>query len=108
MAREPDSVPALLDEIRAAKGADRRLDAAIEDLAADLSDLARHEAEARRLVERLALALCGSLLVRHAPHDVADAFVASRIEGAWSGAYGTLPRGIDTGAIARMAAPAAA
>jgi putative acyl-CoA dehydrogenase len=105
MAREPESVPALLAEIAAAKGQDARLDAAIRDIETDLSDLARHEGQARRLVERLATLLCASLLVRHASHEVADAYIASRIEGGWTGAYGTLPRGIDTAAIARMAVP---
>ncbi|MFL5232410.1 MAG: acyl-CoA dehydrogenase family protein [Microvirga sp.] len=105
MTREPESVPALLAEIAAAKGQDARLDAAIRDIETDLSDLARHEGQARRLVERLATLWCASLLVRHAPHEVADAYIASRIEGAWTGAYGTLPRGIDTAAIAAMAVP---
>ena len=105
MAREPDSVPALIAEIAAANGQDARLDAAISDIETDLSDLARHEGQARRLVERLATLWCASLLVRHAPHGVADAYIASRIEGGWTGAYGTLPRGVDTAAIARMAVP---
>ena len=105
MAREPESVPALISEIAAANGQDARLDAAISDIETDLSDLARHEGQARRLVERLATLWCASLLVRHAPHGVADAYIASRIEGGWTGAYGTLPRGIDTAAIARMAVP---
>jgi putative acyl-CoA dehydrogenase len=104
MAREPDSVPALLAEIAAAKGEDRRLDAAIDRLAADLTDLSRHEGQARRLIERLAVLFCASLLARHAPHEVADAYIASRIEGGWTGAYGTLPRSADTAAIARLAA----
>ena len=38
-----------------------------------------HRPGARRLVESLALVLQGSLLVRHAPHAVADAFCASRL-----------------------------
>ena len=38
-------------------------------------------ASARRLVESMALVLQGSLLVRHAPADVADAFCASRLAG---------------------------
>jgi putative acyl-CoA dehydrogenase len=108
MAREPDSLPALLAEIAAAKGQDAGLDAAIRDIEADLADLARHEGQARRFVERLATLLCASLLVRHAPHELADAYIASRIEGDWTGAYGTLPRGVDTGRIARMAVPEAA
>jgi putative acyl-CoA dehydrogenase len=105
MAREPESAPALIAEIAAAKGQDPHLDAAIGEIETDLSDLARHEGQARRLVERLATLWCASLLVRHAPHEVADAYIASRIEGGWTGAYGTLPRGIDTAAIAGMAVP---
>jgi len=108
MAREPGSVSALLTEIAAAKGQDARLDAAIRDIEADLADLSRHEGQARRLVERLAVLLCASLLVRHAPPELADAYIASRIGGGWTGAYGTLPRGIDTARIARMAVPEAA
>jgi putative acyl-CoA dehydrogenase len=105
MAREPESVPALLAEIAAGKGQDARLDAAIREIETDLADLARHEGQARRLIERLATLLCASLLVRHAPHELADAYIASRIEGAWTGAFGTLPRGVDTAKIARMAVP---
>ena len=51
------------------------------------------EAGARRLVERLALALQASLLVRHAPAEVADAFCATRLGGEGGRAYGTLPAG---------------
>ena len=41
----------------------------------------------------MALVLQGSLLVRHAPAAVADAFCASRLAGDWGHAFGTLPRG---------------
>jgi putative acyl-CoA dehydrogenase len=63
------------------------------------------DASARRLVASLALALQGSLLVRHAPHAVADAFCATRLSGdAFGGAlYGALPRGVDAAAIAARA-----
>ncbi|MEQ4524476.1 MAG: DNA alkylation response protein, partial [Nocardioides kribbensis] len=50
---------------------------------------------ARRVVEQLALVLQGSLLVRHAPAAVADAFCASRLGRDWGGALGTLPPGLD-------------
>jgi putative acyl-CoA dehydrogenase len=50
-------------------------------------------------LERLALCLQGSLLVRHAPAAVAEVFGAPRLGGVGGGAYGTLPRGIDTAAI---------
>jgi putative acyl-CoA dehydrogenase len=105
MAREPGTVPALLDELHAAKGADRRYDAFVAAIDTELANLARHEGQARRLVERLALAVSASLLIRHAPQEVADAFVTSRLAGGWAGHFGDLPLGIDTGAIARRAVP---
>ena len=74
---------------------------------AEFDDLADVETRARRIVERLALALQGSLLVRNAPAAVADAFCASRLAGDWGNAYGTLPAGTDFEAIiARHAPPA--
>jgi putative acyl-CoA dehydrogenase len=57
------------------------------------------EARARRLVERMALALQGSLLVRFGDPAVADAFCATRLEGDWGNVFGTLPAGVDTAAI---------
>ena len=62
--------------------------------------------EVRRLVEDLALAFQGSLLVRHAPPAVADAFCASRFSGDPGRAYGTLPAGVDAAAIIDRALPA--
>ncbi len=52
---------------------------------------------ARRLVERMALTLQASLLVRHAPAAVADAFCATRLGGDWGHAFGTLPGGGGAG-----------
>ena len=56
-------------------------------------------------VEGLALALQASLLVRHAPPAVADAFCAARLGGDGGRAYGTLPPGVDTGAIVARHTP---
>ena len=64
---------------------------------------ASEESEARVLAERLALAVAGSLLVRFAPHAVADAFCASRLEGGWTGAFGALPPGVHARDIVRRA-----
>ena len=61
---------------------------------------------ARRLVEELALALQGSLLVRHAPAAVADGFCASRLAGGGGRVYGTLPAGVDAPAVIERALPA--
>ncbi len=74
-----------------------RVDAAVARLLADLRDV--DEGGARRLVERMALVLQASLLVRHAPHAVADAFVVSRLGGESGRAFGTLPRTVDVGAV---------
>ncbi|HEV7260900.1 MAG TPA: acyl-CoA dehydrogenase family protein [Bosea sp. (in: a-proteobacteria)] len=103
--REPGTLPALLGELGEAKGVDRRFDAALTALRDEMPELTRHEGQARRLVERLAVMLQAALLLRYAPERVADAFVASRIEGAWSGHFGDLPAWIDSGALARRAVP---
>jgi putative acyl-CoA dehydrogenase len=105
MQRAPGSLEALLAEVALARGVDRRFDAAIEELHSVVRDLAGHEGQARRLVERLALMLAGSLILRHESPELADAFIASRLEAGWTGAFGTLPRGLDVGAIARSAVP---
>ncbi len=99
MTREPASVEAFFAELDRARGADPRLDDAVVGLQAGLSDLDDIESRARRLVERMALVLQGSLLVRHAPAAVADAFCGSRLAGDWGHAFGTLPKGVDTGAV---------
>ena len=104
-ARDPDSVEALLAELELARGADGRLDRAVSDLHAELADTTDLEVRARRIVERAALALQGSLLVRHAPGPVADAFCASRLAGDGGRAFGTLPPGTDLTAIIDRAWP---
>jgi putative acyl-CoA dehydrogenase len=105
MARQPEAVQEFFAELDSARGADRRLDTAVEALKTELTDLEDIEIRARRLVERMALALQGSLLVRHGHPAVADAFCASRLSGDWGVAFGTLPRGVDTGAIIERGLP---
>ncbi|PXY31536.1 acyl-CoA dehydrogenase family protein [Prauserella muralis] len=99
MGRQPDAVEAFFTEVERAAGADARLDDAIARVRKELADLADIEFRARRLVELLALVLQGSLLVRYGDKAVADAFCASRLGGDWGVAFGTLPTGVDTGAI---------
>ncbi|MFD7337247.1 acyl-CoA dehydrogenase family protein [Streptomyces violascens] len=101
--REPQAINAFLQEVGRARGADHRLDAAIKDLLTELSDLDGIEARARRLVERMALVLQGSLLVRWAPSEVADAFCASRLGGDWGAAFGTLPHSLDLASVVERA-----
>jgi putative acyl-CoA dehydrogenase len=106
LARSPSSVSALLDELSVAVGADQRLDDAIDRLRKELADPAEHRA--RRLAEAIALCLQGSLLVRHAPAAVADAFCASRLGRDWGNAYGTLPPSLDFTSIIERVTPTVA
>lgn len=99
MARNPESLETFLAEVSESAGVDPRLDAFVDRLKADLRDLSRAEPSARRIVERMALALQGSLLARHGHPAVADAYGASRLEGDRGHAFGTLPPGVDSRAI---------
>lgn len=89
MDKEPDSLSSLLNEIRLARGGDRRFDAYIKQLEKDVKG-PMAEVEARLLAERLALAFQASLLIRHSIPEVADAFCASRLSDEGGRAYGTL------------------
>jgi putative acyl-CoA dehydrogenase len=105
MGRSPEAVEAFFAEVDEAAGAEPRLDAYAASVREELTDLEAIEARARRVVERMALALQGSLLVRFGNPAVADAFCASRLAGEWSGAFGTLPAGTDFGAIVERHTP---
>jgi putative acyl-CoA dehydrogenase len=103
--KEPEARDAIVAELRFARGADRRLERALDDAEAQVVN--PDEASARRLVESLALALQGSLLARHAPPEMADAFCATRLGRDHGYAFGSLPSGIGVGAILARAWPAA-
>jgi putative acyl-CoA dehydrogenase len=106
LARSPAGLQAFMDEVDLAAGADANLDAFTGDLRDQLAHAEEIEARGRRIVESMALALQGSLLVRHAPPAVADAFCAARL-GRDSGLnYGTLPAGTDVAAIIERHTPA--
>jgi putative acyl-CoA dehydrogenase len=110
MAREPEGLPAFLAECELARGADTRLDAHLDALPAMLGTLAGGDGAwlARRAVEDLAVAFQASLLARTAPQAVADAFCAGRLGDVRGRVFGTLPAGIDAGAILGRVLPAAA
>ncbi len=105
LGRSPATAHALFAELALARGADARLDAAVARLERGLTEAS--ETGARRLVELMALTLQGSLLVRHAPPAVADAFCATRLGGDWGHAFGTLPSTADLDGVLARALPAA-
>ncbi len=104
MSREPDSVSAFVDELEEARGAHAALDKKIDDVKARLASPAG-ETGARRLVETMALALQGSVLVKNGPDAMADGFCATRLSEYPGLSYGALDAKIDTGAIIDRAMP---
>src|SRR5882672_8300583 len=105
MVKEADAIEAYFGEVELAAGADGHLDAAIRQVKDSFLDTATIEVRARRIVERLALILQASLLVRHGHPTIADAFCATRLGGDWGHAYGTLPPAVDLGTIIDRATP---
>jgi putative acyl-CoA dehydrogenase len=105
LARTPQALEAFFAEVDLAAGADARLDAFVARTRGELARPELLEHRARRVVENLARALQGSLLVRHAPPALADAYCATRLDGDAGLTYGTLPAGVDTEAIIARATP---
>ncbi|MEO6605313.1 MAG: acyl-CoA dehydrogenase family protein [Aeromicrobium sp.] len=95
LAREPHTLDAFFGEVELAVGSDARFDMALDKLKKEFTSFDDIELRARRIVEQMALVFQGSLLLRHSPAAVADAFCASRLDRDWGGAFGTLPTGLD-------------
>ena len=79
MKKDPGIPRVVLDEARLAGGSDRRFDAFLSALEADLPDAG--ESTARKTAERLALALQASLMIRYAANAESDAFCSTRLAG---------------------------
>ncbi|MEV4742988.1 acyl-CoA dehydrogenase family protein [Streptomyces sp. NPDC049555] len=106
--REPQGLEAYFAEVAPAAAAEPHLAAAVarlRTLLGELCDPGRAQLVARRLAEQLTLVLQAALLVRSGAPAVADAFCASRLEGDWGRAFGTLPPGTDLTQILQRAVP---
>jgi len=108
LAKEPATVDAVVQELKAARGHDPRLDAYLvqteTELAACLKQGLKNgggdaEVQARRVAERLAVALQASLVMRYSPAGFGDAFIVSRVAGNHGRDFGTLPAGMNLSAI---------
>jgi putative acyl-CoA dehydrogenase len=103
--RTPDAVDVLAQELEDGAQANARAKAFVADLMRRLAGHDRNDqSQARALTRDLALALQATLLLRHAPTAMAEAFCASRLGGE-GGVFGLLPAGTDTRAIVERAAP---
>lgn len=89
--REPAALDALHAEFDGERGHDPRLDRALDAL--HETPPTADEARLRRYCRDLVVTAQATLLVRHAPGFVADAFIASRL-AAPADAFGLLPDGL--------------
>ncbi|MBB1035258.1 DNA alkylation response protein [Dietzia sp. CQ4] len=110
MAKQPETVEAFLGAVSSARGADSRLDGAVDRLGGTLTAVAAGRPEeaqyvARRVVGDMAMILQGYLLLRHGHPAVADAFLVSRLGADRGDVLGTLPTGVDTSAILDRVTP---
>jgi len=105
LAREPEAGAALLAELDAARGLDAGLDASIDALRVAMAGHATEEAGARLLVERLALALQASTLLR-ADNPMAGAFCRSRLDAGRGLVFGALPATVPLDGLLARALPA--
>ena len=109
MVKEPEGLPAFMAEVEQATGANAHLDAHVARVKDTVAGFASSgddtQWQARRTVEDLGLALQGSLLVRHCPAAVSDAFCAARLGREGGHVLGTLPPGVDSAAILERALP---
>src|SRR5438874_8437183 len=94
--REPQAFDAFMAEVEEGAGRDERLDGAARRLRDEVMalDPATAPYGARRLAERMALVLQASLVVRHSPPVVAEAFLEARLERGGGRTFGTLPAGV--------------
>jgi putative acyl-CoA dehydrogenase len=106
--QKADVLQALEAELATARGAavpyDRFVDALLARFA-DAADGGGDEAGARRLAQDVALAVQASLLRRHTPDFVFDAFCRSRLAGSGPQVFGTLPSNVAFDPIIQRAMP---
>jgi putative acyl-CoA dehydrogenase len=102
----PEVGDALAAELDAARGAHPAYDRFCNALKARLADAAATESSARRLTQDLALAVQASLLARHAPRAVSDAFCASRLQADSGGVFGALAPDTPFDSLIERAMPA--
>ncbi|HSB96397.1 MAG TPA: acyl-CoA dehydrogenase family protein [Spongiibacteraceae bacterium] len=102
--RTPASGALWFDEVADVAG-DPRIAPTLQKIKQLLAQPEALEAQARQLVESMALVLQASLMLRHSPTVNADAFIAARLQNHGGLAYGTLPAGTGCAGILRRAWP---
>lgn len=103
MAKSPQTVDHYFEEVL--KAEHPSIARTVEEIRAQLLDMKDAEIIARRVIERMALVLQASLLLRDGHPAVADAFIRSRLDGDRGSVYGTLPADVDFAAILSRVTP---
>jgi putative acyl-CoA dehydrogenase len=98
IAREPETLPTLMAEIRTGGEGHEAIEHGARELEQLLAEPQAVEYRARAIVERMAVLLQASLLARHAPREIADAYCAGRLERP-SMTFGALPEAVAVDAI---------
>ncbi|MCH7233085.1 acyl-CoA dehydrogenase family protein [Glycomyces sp. L485] len=104
LATAPETAEAFIAEVENASGGNRLLDEHLAGLRRRLAG-GVEPGRARRLTEDLGLALQASLLVRHSPAEVADAFCSSRLGPDRGLNYGAVPAPAASSIVARHLPP---
>jgi putative acyl-CoA dehydrogenase len=103
--RSPETLERVLAGIEAASAGESRLKSAVDGIRILLAEAARDPARSRAVVELLGLTAAGAILQENAPPAVSDAFLRTRLYGAFRHSYGVALAGADIGGIAARAAP---
>jgi putative acyl-CoA dehydrogenase len=102
--RSPHSVDAFIAELDRARGSDPIVDRETARLKESIATV-EGESGARRLVEQMATCWAAALLTQYGEPSVAEAYIRSRLDGAWGSELGTLSPAPELADIARRAVP---
>ena len=105
MQREPECIEAIVSELSKTAGSHDLLDACVVELKNELANTDQIQLRARRISERMALALQASLLLQHSTEPVAEAFIQSRLGARGALTFGSLPASADVDAILERTLP---
>lgn len=86
--QKPECGEAFLAMLSGQRGKDSRQDSAIDQLAEDLPKLVKDETLVRHVVGKMAIAYQASLLLEHAPAEIAESFCNARLGTGWNGHFG--------------------
>jgi len=105
LTKEPESLKAFMSEVSKGKGAITEFDDFVKGLEKEFTNPEDFGYRARQIVEKMGLAMQGSLLIQNGNKMIAQAFCLSRMTGDGFQMYGCMPKEIDCKAIIERATP---